>query len=79
MLATSCASARASGTHEVAVNEFVFGAFGGGAFDVRDACGERGVQSIELRRAGVDYLLSLATLGMYVPHRVRVRCAKGAP
>jgi hypothetical protein len=75
-LSAGCA-ARPAGVHEVAVHQYVFGAFGGRAVDVRDVCGNQAVARLAIRRAALDYVLSIATVGIYLPHRVEVQCGKG--
>jgi hypothetical protein len=75
-LVTACASARPSGAHEVRVGNYVFGAFGGRGIDVRDLCGSQPARTIEVHREAIDYVVSVVTIGMYLPHRVRVRCAE---
>ncbi|MGC4091355.1 MAG: hypothetical protein QM756_26445 [Polyangiaceae bacterium] len=75
LTSAGCASNRA-GTHEVNVHEFVFGAFGGRALDVRDVCGDRPTTSLATRRSGLDYLFSVLSLGLYLPHRIQLRCAE---
>ncbi|HWA71163.1 MAG TPA: hypothetical protein VG937_02455 [Polyangiaceae bacterium] len=74
-LATGCAQRLAPGVREVSVHEYLFGAFGGGALDARDLCPSGSVESFEIRRSAGAYLASIASLGLYLPHQVRVRCA----
>lgn len=74
VLLAGCSAPTAAGVHEVSVHEFVFGAFGGRGLDLRDVCVSSAPQSFELRRSALDYVLSVVSIGMYVPHRVRVRC-----
>ncbi|MFZ5894077.1 MAG: hypothetical protein ACOY0T_23655 [Myxococcota bacterium] len=69
-----CASARSAGTHEFEVHQYVFGAFGGRALDLRDICENGARTSFVIRRSAGDYLVSVLSVGLYVPHRVHVRC-----
>jgi hypothetical protein len=52
----------------------VFGAFGSGSVDVRDLCGRARTERVEFGRRFSDYLAGVVTLGVYVPHRIRVEC-----
>ncbi|HET9931520.1 MAG TPA: hypothetical protein VFQ35_12560 [Polyangiaceae bacterium] len=74
-----CAAPNATGVREVSVHEFVFGAFGGRSLDLRNVCNERPARGFELRRSALDYVLSVVSIGMYVPHRIRVECEERAP
>ena len=78
LFVAGCAARNATGVHEVSVHQFVFGAFGGRALDLRDVCVGSAAQSFELRRSFSDYVVSVLSLGMYVPHQVRVRCEERA-
>ena len=68
------AEARGSRERELMVRAYVFGAFGGRAIDVRDVCASGRARTVRLTRTASDYAAATLTLGMYVPHRVRVRC-----
>jgi hypothetical protein len=58
----------------VLVRSWVFGAFGSRSVDVRDLCGKADAERVEFERRFSDYLVGVVTLGMYVPHRIRVEC-----
>jgi hypothetical protein len=74
--AAGCTERVAPGTHEVSVHEYLFGAFGGGALDARDLCPSGSVEAFEIRRNAGAYFASIASLGLYLPHQVRVRCSQ---
>jgi hypothetical protein len=79
-LANGCAQRVAPSTREVSVHEYLFGAFGGAALDARDLCPGGDVSAFEIRRSASAYLVSVLSLGLYLPHQVRVRCrTAGAP
>lgn len=62
------------------MHEYLFGAFGGAAFDLRDLCPGGEVSEFEIRRNASAYLVSIVSLGVYLPHQVRIRCrSEGAP
>jgi len=73
-LALGCAGARERGVREVSVHRFAFGALGGGSVDVRDVCPSGQARRIEVTRRLWAYAASLGTLGLYLPHQVRVTC-----
>lgn len=74
VLLLGCAGARDRGVREVSVHRFVFGAVGGGSVDVRDLCPSARARRIEVTRRLWAYAASLGTLGLYLPHQVRVTC-----
>lgn len=76
-----CAQRIAPSTvREVSVHEYLFGAFGGSTLDARDLCPSGGVAEFEIRRDAGSYLVSILSLGLYLPHQVRVRCLRrGVP
>ena len=53
---------------------YAFGTLGEHEFDVRDVCGARGVERMEVVATPATVLLSVATLGMYIPRQVQIRC-----
>ena len=53
---------------------YLFGTLGEREFDVRDVCGERGAERLEVLATPGTVLLSFATLGVYTPHEVQFRC-----
>ena len=77
-LGVSCAQRSAPGMREVSVHEYLFGAVGGSQIDARDLCPSRELTEFEIRRDAAAYFASIASLGLYLPHRVRVRCKPGA-
>jgi hypothetical protein len=75
---SSCAPATVGrGVREISVQEYMFGAFGGATIDVRDVCPSGNVREVSLQRSTGDYVASVVTLGLYLPHEVRIAC--GAP
>jgi hypothetical protein len=77
--ASACgAPAVAAHEREILVRTWVFGAFGSRSVDVRDLCGADRARRVEFARRFPDYVAGVVTLGMYVPHRIRVECG-GAP
>lgn len=73
LLGTGCAS-RAPGS--LRVNHYVFGLAAGKTVDLRDVCASGQADRVELSRTFADYVWGVVTLGMYVPHHVRVTCLK---
>jgi hypothetical protein len=73
--AAAC-SARSAGkaAHETTVHRYVFGLFGGKAVDVRDVCASGDARHIRVRRPFWVHAASAATLGLYLPHRLRIEC-----
>lgn len=79
-LASGCAQRVAPSTREISVHEYLFGAFGGASLDMRDVCPGGDVREVEIRRSASAYVVSVLTLGVYLPHQVRVQCrAPGSP
>jgi hypothetical protein len=74
-LCLGCATVGESGN--VRVHHFLFGLAGGAAVDVRDVCRSGRAESVSVHRGVSAYLLSIVTLGLYLPHDVQIRCAKG--
>ncbi len=72
--AVGCAARPSPGVHTLAVNTYAFGIFGGRAVDLRDVCGATPATRMEIRRRGLDYVISAVSLGFYMPHEVRIRC-----
>jgi hypothetical protein len=73
-LGSGCAQRIAPPLREISVHEYLFGAFGGSALDVRDICPSGEASDFEIRRSASAYALSIVSLGLYLPHQVRVRC-----
>lgn len=79
-LGSGCAQRVAPSTREISVHEYLFGVFGGSALDARDVCPSGEISEFEIRRSASAYAVSILTLGLYLPHQVRVRCREtGAP
>ncbi len=75
-LLAGCASRTVAPTvRELTVREYLFGAFGGAAVDIRDLCPSGGAQRLSIERHAGDYMASVLSFGLYLPHRLRVRCA----
>lgn len=70
-LPTGCAS---RGPVRVRVNHYVFGLAAGKSVDIRDVCRSGQAGSLALSRTFGDYLWSVVTLGLYLPHHVEVAC-----
>lgn len=60
--------------HETTVHRYVFGLFGGKAVDVRDLCASGRAREIRVRRPFWAHAASAMTLGLYLPHTLRVEC-----
>lgn len=73
-LLAACSEHPPSGVRAVTVQDYFYGAFGGAAIDLRDVCGDGEAREMSVHRRATDYLLSIATLGVYLPHQIRVRC-----
>jgi len=54
---------------------YAFGAFGGGDLDVRDLCASGSADELSVGSTWGTLGVSLATLGVYTPREVKVRCA----
>ena len=54
---------------------YAFGAFGGGELDVRDYCPDGAARELSVGSSWGTLGVSLATLGVYTPREVKVRCA----
>jgi hypothetical protein len=76
VLSSGCAQRVAPSVREISVHEYLFGAFGGGALDARDVCPAGAISDFEIRRNAAAYLASIVSLGIYLPHQVRIRCRK---
>jgi hypothetical protein len=73
-LSSGCAQRVAPPAREFSVHEYLFGAFGGATLDARDVCPSGEISEFEIRRDAAAYIVSIASLGLYLPHRVRIRC-----
>lgn len=73
-LGSGCAQRVAPSTREISVHEYLFGAFGGSALDARDVCPSGEISEFEIRRNASAYVVSIVSLGLYLPHQVRIRC-----
>jgi len=72
----SCASAPA-GTRRVWLPAYALGAIGGGDLDVRDYCAPGATRELSVGSSWATLGISLATLGIYTPREVRIRCGCG--
>lgn len=77
-LSSGCAQRVAPPTREFSVHEYLFGAFGGATLDARDVCPSGEISEFEVRRDAGAYVASILSLGLYLPHRVRIRCRASA-
>ena len=62
-------------THDRWSDFFIFGLIGRERFDVRDFCGSDDVAEVRTGANGGTTLVSVLTLGIYVPRKVYVSCA----
>jgi len=69
-----CAGERGVREREISVHRYVFGAFGGASVDVRDVCASGRAERIEVTRRFWAYAASFASLGLYLPHQLRIAC-----
>lgn len=60
--------------HEHWVPIYVFGTWGKAELDARDDCPTTGARSLRIGETWSTLLVSAATLGMYTPRQVLVRC-----
>ena len=74
VLLAGCAAQRQS-VRSVWVPAYVFGAFGGGDVDVRDYCASGSADEVWIGSSWATLGVSVATLGIYTPREVRLRCA----
>jgi hypothetical protein len=68
------------GTHREGVRNvwlpaYAFGAFDGGELDVRDYCASGAAEELWVGSSWATLGVSLATVGVYTPREVRLRCA----
>ena len=74
LLLASCAAAPGPGVRELSVHRYAFGLFGGREIDVRDLCGARELERVEVTRRFGAWAASIGTFGVYLPHQVRISC-----
>jgi hypothetical protein len=55
-------------------NSYAFGTLGEREFDARDVCGETPPRRLEVVATPATVLLSVVTLGLYVPRQVLIEC-----
>jgi hypothetical protein len=55
-------------------NRYAWGTLGQHGFDARDLCGDAVPEELEVVATPTTVLLSIATIGVYTPQEVRVRC-----
>lgn len=70
---SACAGQR-QGVRSVWLPAYVFGAFGGGDLDVRDLCASGVADQLSVGSTWGTLSVSVATLGIYTPREVKVRC-----
>ena len=76
LLAAGCATVPEAG--RVRVHHFFLGLAAGSDVDVRDVCPSGKASQIEVYRSLSSYLASIASLGVYFPHDIRMRCVPRA-
>jgi hypothetical protein len=69
-----CAAQRPN-VRSVWLPAYVFGAFGGGDLDVRDHCASGNADELSVGSSWATLGVSVATIGIYTPREVRLRCA----
>ncbi|HKY37613.1 MAG TPA: hypothetical protein VJN18_16840 [Polyangiaceae bacterium] len=74
VMLTGCAAHR-SNVRNVWLPAYVFGAFGGGDLDVRDHCASGVADELSVGSSWATLGVSVATIGIYTPREVRLRCA----
>lgn len=60
-------------------HHFLWGFVGRSNVDVRDYCPRSAVTRVEIATDLPTFLLSVATLGIYMPRRVKVVCGRAGP
>jgi len=60
-------------------NHFLFGFVGHKAIDLRDHCVTSAVERVTLSDDALTLLVTIATVGIYVPRRVVITCAESTP
>jgi hypothetical protein len=74
VMLAGCAAQRPS-VRSVWLPAYVFGAFGGGDLDVRDYCPSGSAEELSVGSSWATLGVSVATIGIYTPREVRLRCA----
>jgi Bor protein len=64
----------AQAPHQHWVPGYAFGLYGKADLDVRDDCPSTGPANIRVGTTWSTFLVSVATLGVYTPREVAVRC-----
>lgn len=75
----SCAMGCAGPAHtfkRVWLPTYLFGSLGGGDVDVRDLCPSGKAEELSVGSSWSTLGVSLATLGVYTPREVKVRCVR---
>ncbi len=67
-------SASTDGARRVWLPAYALGAIGGGDLDVRDYCPAGSRQELSVSASWATLGVSLATLGVYTPREVTIRC-----
>jgi hypothetical protein len=79
LLALTVTLAGCGGHHQsvrrVWLPAYVFGAVGGGDLDVRDYCASGVAEELSVGSSWATLGVSLATVGIYTPREVKLRCA----
>jgi hypothetical protein len=55
-------------------NGFVYGLIGSSSLDVRDVCTSGSARRVAVEQSGATTLLTLVSLGLYTPRKVRIHC-----
>ena len=74
-LGLAACGAHQPGAGNVWLPAYALGAIGGGDLDVRDHCPPGALRELSIGSSWATLGVSLATLGVYTPREVRVRCA----
>jgi hypothetical protein len=73
-LVTGCGASGQQPAQRFWANRYAWGTLGQRGFDTRDLCGDAGPEELEVVATPTTVALSIATLGVYTPQEVRVRC-----
>lgn len=60
---------------EFTMHSFLLGFVpGAGPTSTQDFCPGGRIEALDLRMSGLDVVMTLATVGLYVPHKAKVQC-----
>jgi hypothetical protein len=65
-----------SQTRDLTLHSFLFGFISGvGPGTTQDFCPGGKIRTLDLRMSGLDVVMAVGTLGLYVPQRAKVQCS----